>query len=409
MAFAFSHWDGGSLDWMQHGVCSGGCQSSAQQVYSNLQFWTAGNSPDEEDNTQPTTYTYGNACMGLDDDDCATVDCAVCKMSWPTDTTFNPPTNDPDAQCRCELEVDPLRPVPTDFTFGNDCASLTQDACAEIDCEICKMSWPTDSPYLFPDTQDPYSMCRCEQERQPSTDFTYGNACSGLDNDDCANVDCAVCKMSWPTDTMFNPTTDDPEARCRCELEVDPARPVPTDFTYGESCASLTQDACAEIDCEICSMSWPTDSPYLFPVTQDPYSMCRCEQERQPTTDFTYGDSCAALTTDDCANVDCAVCKMSWPTDTMFNPTTDDPEARCRCETEVDPERPVPTDFTYGESCASLTDGECGDVDCEICSMSWPTDSPYLDPWTQDPYSICRCQQERVTPTPGPDPNCVSW
>jgi hypothetical protein len=26
MAFAFSHWDGGSLDWMQHGVCSGGCQ-----------------------------------------------------------------------------------------------------------------------------------------------------------------------------------------------------------------------------------------------------------------------------------------------------------------------------------------------------------------------------------------------
>jgi hypothetical protein len=26
MAFAFSHWDGGGLDWMQHGVCSGGCQ-----------------------------------------------------------------------------------------------------------------------------------------------------------------------------------------------------------------------------------------------------------------------------------------------------------------------------------------------------------------------------------------------
>ena len=26
MVFSFSHWDGGSLDWMQHGVCSGGCQ-----------------------------------------------------------------------------------------------------------------------------------------------------------------------------------------------------------------------------------------------------------------------------------------------------------------------------------------------------------------------------------------------
>jgi hypothetical protein len=74
---------------------------------------------------------------------------------------FNPPTDDPDAMCRCETVVDPDRPEPTDFIWDQDCGSLEQDLCGEVDCEICKMSWPDDSPYLDPENQDPYAMCRC--------------------------------------------------------------------------------------------------------------------------------------------------------------------------------------------------------------------------------------------------------
>ena len=97
---------------------------------------------------------------------------------------------------------------------------------------------------------------------------------------------------------------------------------------------------------------------------------------------------------------------MSWPSDTTFNPSESDPAAMCRCETEVDPDRLEPTDFEWGEGCGSLDADQCGDVDCEICTFSWPDDSPYLDPASQDPYAMCRCQQERQ---PTPDPSCTSW
>ena len=172
MVFALSHWESGNLDWMQHGVCSGSCQSTAQQVYSNLQFWTQGNSPDEEDpvdpdeedpvpdpddedpvpdpddevdpnpdddvDPEPTEYTFGDVCTYLDQDDCANVDCAVCKMSWPTDTLFTPKTNDPEARCRCEIEVDPERPVPTEFEFGETCARLSDGECGDVEgCDAC--------------------------------------------------------------------------------------------------------------------------------------------------------------------------------------------------------------------------------------------------------------------------------
>ena len=82
---------------------------------------------------------------------------------------------------------------------------------------------------------------------------------------------------------------------------------------------------------------------------------------------------------------------MSWPIDTMFNPPESDPAAMCRCETEVDPDRLEPTDFEWGEGCGSLEADQCGDVDCEVCTFSWPDDSPYLDPASQDPYAMCRC------------------
>ena len=77
---------------------------------------------------------------------------------------------------------------------------------------------------------------RAQQPPQPE-EYTFGETCGSLTQDECADVECLVCKMSWPSDSTF----DDPNAQCRCETEVAP-RPEPTEFTWGESCASLTAD-----------------------------------------------------------------------------------------------------------------------------------------------------------------------
>lgn len=138
-------------------------------------------------------------------DKCSNADCAVCKMSWPSDTTFNPQTNDPDAMCRCLAEVQP-RPEPTDFTFGNQCDLLTNDFCADVDCEICKYSWPTNSQYMDPWKFDPLTACRCEKEIDPNPEpliLSWGNNCDSLTRDECSNANCAVCRMSWPANTFI--------------------------------------------------------------------------------------------------------------------------------------------------------------------------------------------------------------
>jgi hypothetical protein len=45
MMFVFSNW-GGSLDWLQHGVCNGSCDQSATfSSFDNLKIFTAGNTP----------------------------------------------------------------------------------------------------------------------------------------------------------------------------------------------------------------------------------------------------------------------------------------------------------------------------------------------------------------------------
>ena len=348
MVFSMSHWASGDLSWMQHDSCSGSCQSNATQTFSNLKFYTTNiNPPDNTDNYNDdnsgdngasTDYTWGDACNNLTDGLCYSVDCVECLYSWPSSSLLPDPWNDPDAACRCKSERGQDNndnsgdnDASTDYTWGDACNNLTDGLCGSVDCGECLYSWPSSS--LLPDPwNDPDAACRCKTERgqddnddnsQPTISYTFGDACMDLTEDDCADVDCAVCRMSWPTDTMFDPTTDDPEAMCRCEIEVDPARPEPTDFTYGDDCASLTAGECGNVDCEVCSSSWPTDSPYLFPETQDPLSMCRCQQEapaQMPDpiqeTQYIYDYECTAESTDDmslCA--DGCNCHISWAID----------------------------------------------------------------------------------------------
>lgn len=63
--------------------------------------------------------------------------------------------------------------------------------------------------------------------------------------------------------------------------------------------------------------------------------------------------------------------------------------------------RPEPTDFTFGTINCGQNDGLCGD-NCDVCTQSWPTDSPFADPWNEDPYSNCRCQVESAPQMPDP-------
>ena len=52
---------------------------------------------------------------------------------------------------------------------------------------------------------------------------------------------------------------------------------------------------------------------------------------------------------------------------------------------------PTPIDYDdlkFGESCSSLTDQECGDVNCIQCAWSWPK-------WDEAEFesidAMCRC------------------
>ncbi len=48
-------------------------------------------------------WTFGNACDGLQDQDCALVPgCTSCKFSWPKGDTSDEPWSGPDAKCRCD-------------------------------------------------------------------------------------------------------------------------------------------------------------------------------------------------------------------------------------------------------------------------------------------------------------------
>lgn len=52
------------------------------------------------------------------------------------------------------------------------------------------------------------------------------------------------------------------------------------------------------------------------------------------------------------------------------------------------------TDWTWGNPCGGLSDGQCGSVDCVECLFSWPSSSTRPDPWN-DPLADCRCKTER--------------
>ena len=48
MVIVISNWGSTSLDWLQHGVCSGTCnESTTLSAFSNIKIYTKGNVPAE--------------------------------------------------------------------------------------------------------------------------------------------------------------------------------------------------------------------------------------------------------------------------------------------------------------------------------------------------------------------------
>jgi len=252
--------------------------------------------PEPQPNPEPTPdpapepssddFVYGNDCAKLTDEFCGDVNCAECRWSWPVGSDWN----DPDAACRCSREadddssVDPEpQPSTDDYVYGNDCATLTDEYCGDMNCAECRWSWPVGS-----DWSDPNAACRCSREAdddssvdpepQPSTDdYEYGNDCATLRDEYCGDVNCAECRWSWPVGSDWA----SPDAACRCSREagddssVDPEpQPSTDDYEFGDDCATLTDQFCSEVDCAECRWSWPVGSDWASPD-----AACRCSRE----------------------------------------------------------------------------------------------------------------------------------
>ena len=132
MVLSVSNW-GGSIDWLEHRVCSGTCsQSGTFSALSNLKFTSGTVAPQRPDIT-PTPeddtdeYAYGDACSTTSDQDCANVDCLECNWSWP----LNDPAawDSSDALCRCMTERDSGSDDDStssdDYVYGDACSTTS--------------------------------------------------------------------------------------------------------------------------------------------------------------------------------------------------------------------------------------------------------------------------------------------
>ena len=115
-----------------------------------------------------------------------------------------------------------------------------------------------------------------------ATDYTYGNDCGSLTDGECANdTGCTSCNWSWPA---LDPATwNSTDAACRCKIGSDGSptpsptpSPSPSDnYEYGNDCGSLEDDYCDDVDdCNKCAWAWPKDDPAQWNSSA---AACRCQ------------------------------------------------------------------------------------------------------------------------------------
>ena len=103
MGFVVSNW-GGSASWLWHDRCSGSCNWPELSV-SNIKIKTGSVKPGPGPSPSPynpSNYTFGNACASITQY-CGEQHCGQdhCKFSWPKSDPAQ--WNSPDAACRCEV------------------------------------------------------------------------------------------------------------------------------------------------------------------------------------------------------------------------------------------------------------------------------------------------------------------
>ena len=192
MVFVISNWGSDSLNWLQHGVCSGSCSnSSTRSIIKNIEIQTTGaavipdsgsGDGDSGGSTEPTEYVFGGACNNLTDGLCGS-SCAACHWSWPVGENWD----SSDANCRCQTQADDgsggndgsgadgsggdgsgsggLDTVDG-YTYGDQCVNIDDGQCG-ANCYSCRFSWPVGSDYGS-DQAD----CRCYEE------LAFGDQCT---------------------------------------------------------------------------------------------------------------------------------------------------------------------------------------------------------------------------------------
>lgn len=144
MVFAISNWGSDGLDWLQHGACSGSCDSTTNvNVFRNIEIYT------QEDPEPPTP---------------------------------EPPTPEPPTPPKEEMD-----PLP-EFVYTTKCGKnkLAKANKCGADCENCFWSWPASDADKGRSTE---AACRCLPDQMAPDAYDYIRACKNSKAGTCQGCD----------------------------------------------------------------------------------------------------------------------------------------------------------------------------------------------------------------------------
>jgi len=163
MGFVVSNW-GGDASWLWKDRCSGDCNWPKLSV-SNISIKTglAPPTPPTPTPYDPSEFAFGDACATGTSDDCAVQtsfcsDATHCRWSW--SLTDPQKWDGKTAHCRCDgaSVID-----PKDFDFGDPCDSKSSDDCGVMNCpsvDHCRWSWSKTDPEKW---SGKTAHCRCDE------------------------------------------------------------------------------------------------------------------------------------------------------------------------------------------------------------------------------------------------------
>ena len=166
------------------------------------------------------TYTYGDSCHGLQDQDCSLdSSCTQCSWSWPSNDSAQ--WASPDAKCRCaSSSSDNSSDDQYEWSTTKARVNTWGDCKLVEDCQECYKSWPINDPAGNRSANAKY---RCKSSSDNSDDssndkvyeYSWGDKCSTNQDDDCSKVSgCNNCKWSWNFQEPEGWNGD--SAMCRC-------------------------------------------------------------------------------------------------------------------------------------------------------------------------------------------------